>query len=1053
RQPNTPHEILAQLTECDLEEVRIDLLNKGWKPQSTEVLDEWVNDQTDFLANIVQHPQVSKEILDQLADFPNPKVQLAVAQNHKTSEQIRLQLLGDLSTHPNEKIRSEVAKDLNTPVFILENMVRQEVYPTKIVNQIRQILSTEYKKNASSFQSVAHKFMSEIKLEILDPAGITINVDSWMEVIESLGLIETITNTSNYHEADNELYKKMMFKYTPLWAELLPSLSGEKRGQVVRKLQATLAMATGQIQEVPAYRSIAAILVGNPNTPIALREKLKNKLIRPNVGVSGYYSDRDVITALAYNPSIPEPERMKYFEQLLSIRNNEYVAKNPNTPPEILLQIMSQPGTGRQAVSRNPNAPHSALEELAKDENRTTRNWVAENPGTPSHILIQLARDYDHSVRESALKNPNLPLLNRYQILLEQEEQKAIEKANQILAQRTDSLYALARVLETGDQQAKISAARNCKTPIHVLEQLAKDEDETVRQVMAQNRNLPLNILLELADDSSVRVRSNLAYKNTYSKIQTPIKLLEKLAQDESEVVREKVAAHSDTPEELLTQLANDSSTRVKEALTGNLNTPVTVLNRLGLEENLVNKRNSNTPGEVLASRVNSLLRSPRQNDPRWKNLESTNKGLVELLKHPIKGTQMPADTLAKLANHHYPSVRYRVAAHPNTPTYILERLADDSYIATVRAVASNVNTPPSALEYLANNADLTTRISIVRHPNTPARVLMQMVEDAQTSDNAPNRTKDSLKSAVAGNAYDLLREIATNSKTPINALEIIARREFVSPPTDPKSILPPRTDNDVMRSLVYNPSLTPELLNILTQDNCVDVRVALIRHPNLTEALWIKLAEDTDISVRKAVASSTNAPVSILETLAQDTVVDVRIEVAQNQNTPSQILEQLSQDKEATVRTKIAANLNTSNTVLERLAKDEKIEVRRAVAHNPNISEYLRESLRDLLPKPTTNTQQISPTLRGLSRLYNPNTDDLASLLSEYVQSDVPFVRFVSLLHPLTPVEILENAANSISWIERYAVANNPDTSTAIKQQLTQDSNRIVKATAIATR
>ncbi|MEH2127411.1 hypothetical protein [Nostoc sp.] len=56
-----------------------------------------------------------------------------------------------------------------------------------------------------------------------------------------------------------------------------------------------------------------------------------------------------------------------------------------------------------------------------------------------------------------------------------------------------------------------------------------------------------------------------------------------------------------------------------------------------------------------------------------------------------------------------------------------------------------------------------------------------------------------------------------------------------------------------------------------------------------------------------------------------------------------------------------------------------------------------------------------------------------------------------MALLHPLTPAEVLQQGAQSASWLERYAVADNPATPTEIKQQLTEDSNQIVRAVAIA--
>ena len=106
-----------------------------------------------------------------------------------------------------------------------------------------------------------------------------------------------------------------------------------------------------------------------------------------------------------------------------------------------------------------------------------------------------------------------------------------------------------------------------------------------------------------------------------------------------------------------------------------------------------------------------------------------------------------------------------------------------------------------------------------------------------------------------------------------------------------------------------------------------------------------------------------------------------------------------------------------------------------------------IREALRDLVPQPIT--RQTSSTLGSLSRLYNPSTDDLATVLSEYAQSDNAFVRLVTLLHPLTPRDVLQQGARSGSWLERYAVADNPATPVESAVQLAQDSNRIVRAVA----
>ncbi|MEH2026489.1 HEAT repeat domain-containing protein [Nostoc sp.] len=388
-----------------------------------------------------------------------------------------------------------------------------------------------------------------------------------------------------------------------------------------------------------------------------------------------------------------------------------------------------------------------------------------------------------------------------------------------------------------------------------------------------------------------------------------------------------------------------------------------------------------------------------------------------------------------------------RGASHPNTPATVLRQLARDSYLATVRAVARNANTFPETLEVLASHPDLTTRLAVVRNPNTPPRALTQIVLSTQNSGNTPNQTVDMLKSAFPGNHNDVLQSIAGNPRTPIEALEILARREFIGATPDPQAFFPATTDDRIVRSLAYNPSLTPQLLGILIQDPSVEVRLCLVRHPNLTEALWLRLAEDTAISVREAVAAAINAPVSILELLARDEQVEVRTKVATNRNTPITVLQLLASDENPSVRTAVASNPQLAETILTQLANDEKVEVRRAVAQNANTPAPIRETLRDLIVQPTT--RQTSPTLRGLNRLYNPNTDDITTILAEYASSENAFVRLVTLLHPQTHHEVLTQGAQSASWLERYAVADNPATPSVLRQQLTQDSNRIVRAAA----
>lgn len=923
-QPNTPETILAHIAECDFEALRSKLREKPNEAASERVLEIKVLEATNYMVDVAKHPNVTVSILERLAQYPHPQIQLVVAQNPKTSEELKNFLLEELTIDSNERLQIQIAADPNTPLPILQQMAELE------------------------------------------------------------------------------------------------GLYGDKR-------------------------SVAVALIGNPKTPTLLRNRLKNELLKPSSsGKSSKKSALHVLLALAYNQAVPEAERKEYFQQLLSIPGwyvAEKLAQHPNTPHEILALLMAKPGLGRQAIAKNPNAPAIFLAELAHDGNSTTRHWAAENPGTPAEILTELAREADKSTSDAvslasqaALKNPSLPRLERYRLGLEKEREREKAEAHQVMLRRPNRPYALQEVLKSSDFKALYNAACNSMTPVHILEQLAKHPDEKVRWGLINNPNLPIAIRLELTRDPSVNVRCGLARKNPYR--QTPTQVLERLADDELKIIRELVAENSDTPVEILVKLANDSTPEVKAKVAGNHNTPIAVLERLGLEEGIFSVRNPNTPGSVLERAVSQM----------------SGKQLAALLKHPVTGSQMPASTLEKLANHTNPSVRYRVAYHPNTAANVLDKLSRDVYVPTVRAVASHVNTLPHVLERLATHPDYTTRYNVAQNPNTSATALERLARYKESETNAPSVTKDGLKSMMAGaDNNQICIMIARNLRTPLAVLEMLATREFFTEQTERQAdlLFPPRTVEEVLESLIYNPRLTPEILVCLASDPSPKIRSMLVRHSNLTSELWEQLATDEDASVRGAIASQPTCPISILETLARDRAEDIRTNVAANPNTPTSTLEFLSQDPLAKVRQAIAANPNTQLTILERLAQDEKVEVRRRVAKNPNAPSPIRESLRDLLVP--TFPRQSSPTLRGLSRIYNPNTDDLPTLLSEYVQSPTPFVRFVALLHPLTPASTLIEGSQSLFWRERYAVADNPSTSVEIRQQLAQDSNCIVRVAARA--
>jgi len=110
---------------------------------------------------------------------------------------------------------------------------------------------------------------------------------------------------------------------------------------------------------------------------------------------------------LARNPNTP-PEILTILARDENLNVRWRVARNPNTPPEILT-ILAQDKDEyvRWNVAQNPNTPPEILTTLARDEVSSVRRGVAQNPNTPPEILTILARDEDADVRCRVADNPN----------------------------------------------------------------------------------------------------------------------------------------------------------------------------------------------------------------------------------------------------------------------------------------------------------------------------------------------------------------------------------------------------------------------------------------------------------------------------------------------------------------------------------------------------------------------------------------------------------------------------------------------------------------------
>jgi|GEM_PF-2430935 len=374
-----------------------------------------------------------------------------------------------------------------------------------------------------------------------------------------------------------------------------------------------------------------------------------------------------------------------------------------------------------------------------------------------------------------------------------------------------------------------------------------------------------------------------------------------------------------------------------------------------------------------------------------------------------------PAEVLILLSKDSNSQVRNGVAGNPNTPAEILKSFTTDSDIEIRYRLAGNPSTPGEILKLLISNYNNSILRAVARNPSTPVEVIKLLANDSedwfgQYVANNFNRYSDYSRSDVVSREYNrIIKNIAKNPSTPIELLSLLAND----------------ADYWMRRYISENPNAPGKILKSFAdfedRDNGVYSLVA--KHPNTPREVlesFISISKDPwgrsyDDGVRESVADNPNAPSEILEFLAKEQNIRIRFRVARNSNTPIDLLESLANDSNHEVREAVAKNSNTSLEILEKLANDCNLIVRESVAENPNCTLEIKKTI-----------------FKNFAKSETPSFSRVALFLSDYAASFV----------------LTENS-NSISWLERYAIAQNQNTLRDTLEVLAQDSNQIVRATA----
>jgi hypothetical protein len=212
------------------------------------------------------------------------------------------------------------------------------------------------------------------------------------------------------------------------------------------------------------------------------------------------------------------------------------------------------------------------------------RQAAAKDLQTPVTILEQLAEDPIFIVRKEVATNPNASAVALAKLIADPEDDGgylvqevaghhhvSAAVLSQIFADRTNWSTRYANCAMSHYLDPIIARHRN--TPVEILERLAEDGNVLARSVVAENPNTPVEILERLAEDGleidrGYEVsRCDEVRAALASNPHTSAAIFARLASDKCDSVRTAVAGSLYAPESALAILANDPQYNVWHVL------------------------------------------------------------------------------------------------------------------------------------------------------------------------------------------------------------------------------------------------------------------------------------------------------------------------------------------------------------------------------------------------------------------------------------------------------------------------------------------------------
>lgn len=520
----------------------------------------------------------------------------------------------------------------------------------------------------------------------------------------------------------------------------------------------------------------------------------------------------------------------------------------------------------------------------------------------------------------------------------------------------------------------------------------------------------------------------------------TPPKLLTKLSTSEDFCTRRNVATNPNTPSEILIRLANE----FPDEFFAN-----PILNLLTLEypkffeelipfNTLISLIQSESASDYFLRAVEKLMLNFSENSinfPRNRSKKAQdehNHAVREFLLIMIKNPRISANFIQKLLSHPdsfiLENVELRIINSEEFTGSWKEKaqkliphtqIAKDRYFVTLKELEKIPYICDAPFLKRLRGEEITEPLApyLSSKTNDKHIYLSRLLEEVLTEywadqSNEENKKMGYLNSNNARNSQVLLKVLKERNSGG-NEQENLA-----SDPKTPREIL-------AKLALVKDP----------------EVREKVARNPQTPIKILEKLAKDEDEWVRRSITENPKAPSQLLEELSKNVDFWIYHALVVNPNTPSSTLAYLASFNDQELNQKILVHPHTDlSLLLEILKQNESLCVR--LLAKENIPDII---LVELLSHPSEEVLKFS-----VGRYLAQHPDLVSFVIEKYPNYQTPsFSRLIILFHPETPNSFLRHAIASLYWIERYAVAQNPNTSGELLQILAQDMNLLVRAAA----